>query len=174
MAKEIRKGIELDESVLRIDELRLDRECVNQPKFYFSAAKRAADSRARMEEAKSAMDLVRAEVDAKVRANPSDYDLEKVTEGGIAKAVEKDADFLESREEFNRSRYELDIYQAFVNALDHKKSMLGHLVSLHGQNYFSDVRSPSPAGRDAVDDQRDERVAQSAKRKLGERQAARR
>ena len=140
MAKTIRKEIELDESGLAIDELRLDRECVRQPKLYFAAAKRAADARATMEEAKSALDLVRAEVDAEIRAQPDKYDIEKVTEAVISKTIEVQDDYIKARDAFARSRYELDVVQAFVNALDHKKSMLGHLVSLHGQNFFSDSR----------------------------------
>lgn len=169
MAKTIRKGIELDESELTIDELRLDRECVRQPKLYFAAAKRAADARAAMEEAKSAVDLERAEVDSAIREDPSKFGLEKVTESAISKAIELDRDFIGAKEAFAKARYELDICQAFVNALDHKKSMLGHLVSLHGQNFFSDVPVKEPAARASIASTRDRSVADRTRRALGER-----
>ena len=163
------KPTPLDASVLQIDPLRLDAECLRQPALFFQAAEQAAKKRARADELKSALEMTQADVDALVRARPEKYGITKVTEGAITKMVMVQEDVVTAREAYGIARYELDIAQVLVSALDQKKAMLGHLVSLHGQNYFSDVRPPTRAGREGLDDVRDDRAAEVTKRALGKR-----
>ena len=56
-----------DFEILNIDQNLLDREWLNQPRFFFRYAKQLADARRRYEEAKANLKIVAAEADKKVR-----------------------------------------------------------------------------------------------------------
>ena len=77
----------LDVEIFNIDMNVLDKEWVKQPKTFFKYASLLADARRKMEEAKVEADVVRAEIDLDIRKNPSDYDLEKITEVSISNSI---------------------------------------------------------------------------------------
>ena len=58
------------ESELRIDPDYLDREWLEQPMRFARVARLSAEARKTMDEAKEGLDMVRATVDAAVRARP--------------------------------------------------------------------------------------------------------
>lgn len=152
------KAQPIDSSTLEIDPFALDRECIRQPRLFFAAAEIVAQKRAYADEAKSGMDLVAADLDARIRAKPEKFGIEKVTEGAINKSIQATDEYIDARKAHAKARYEADVAQALVTALEHKKSMLGHLVALQGQNYFSDVRPPTTAGKSYLDETKHERA----------------
>jgi len=140
MAKRKTKDIEFD--FFDIDINNLDKEWINQPKIFFKYASELADVRRRLEEAKAELDVVKASLDKAIRENPASFGLpEKITETLISNTIIQQSEYQEALKIYRIRKHKVDILQAAVTALDHRKSALERLVSLHGQNYFA---APKP------------------------------
>lgn len=122
-----------------IDKTRLDEELMNQPKMFFKYASELAKAQKKESEARTAREVVKAEVDLKVRKNLKKYNIHevKLTEAVIFGVVFKQSAFKKAQKKRLRAKYKTDIIQAAVTALNHRKSALEKLVNLHGQNYFA-------------------------------------
>jgi len=135
-----------DGDFLKIDELRLDKEWIEQAEIYYRHATGAAKAQHARDEAKSNLDVVRAELSSEIRANPAQYGLEKVTEGTVEAAVLTSPKYAEAVKRVNESNYRLNIRQAAVSALEHRKRALTMLVELHNSNYFADPKVQAGRG----------------------------
>jgi len=142
----------LDVEIFNIDMNILDKEWINQPKIFFRYASQLADARRRMEEVKAEADVVKAEIDLDIRSNPSNYNLEKTTEALISNLILQQEKYQKALAKIRIKKHKVDILQAAVTALEHRKSALERLVSLHGQNYFSTPKAPDNAGREIAED----------------------
>ena len=120
-----------------IDPNNLDKELLNQPKMFLEYAEKLADAKRILEEAKAELDLVRAEEDNKVRTDPKKYGLNRVSEGGILNKVVLTKRYRKALRVSIKRKHAVDILQAAVNAMDHRKKSLERLVHLHAQNYYS-------------------------------------
>lgn len=140
-----------DRPLFELDETQLDREWVEQPKLYFDYATQLADTKLHYEETKVDLDVVRADLDLAIRANPEDYDLDKVTEKTIESRILQEEEYKSALKKVRQAKHEVDLLQAAVVALDHRKHALQNLVSLHGQQYFAAPRADEH-GREAADD----------------------
>lgn len=143
--------------VVKIDELALDKECINLPTQYLRAAFTAANTRNEVAALSDKHDRLEAALMNKVRNNPDDYDLDKVTEAGIRAAVQTLAEYNESLKVLREVKYQLEMQTALVAALDYKKRSLSLLVDLHMKSYHADVRV-SAEQREAVNQQTQEAV----------------
>lgn len=128
---------------LKIDSLALDKEWLGQPALYFEYAEKLADARRKADESKSNLDLVYSDLSAKIRSTPDRYGVEKVTETAVADKIKNIGEYRVAQKLVNDAKYKVDIMQAAVTALDHRKRALTMLVELHGQNYFSDPKITS-------------------------------
>lgn len=126
--------------MFEIDVNELDREWVGQPELFHTYAIQAADARLALDEAKAQLDITRAEIDKDIRDRPAHYDLEKVTETALLSVLLLQPMHQKAVRAVNKAKHDLDIVQAAVTALDHRKKALENLVFLHGQNYFSTPR----------------------------------
>jgi hypothetical protein len=136
----------MDENIFEIDQNQLDVEWVQQPRTFYEYAKKLAKAKARWERSKSALDVVRAELHKKVMHDPASYDIVKVTVDAVTNVITLLPEFQVAQEEVHKRKYTVDINQAAVNALDHKKAALERLVSLHGQSYFATPQAKDAAG----------------------------
>lgn len=125
-----------------IDPDALDIEWLEQPRMMIRYGKVLAEAKKAYEETKQRLDVVKAEVDKDVRANPSDYGLEKTTESAIAGAVSTAKKVQESQKEMHEASYEVNLAQAAVYAINARKDALENLVRLHGQQYFAGPKIP--------------------------------
>jgi hypothetical protein len=129
--------------ILKIDANRLDKEWIAQPQFYFQYASKLADAKQKVEEAKAELDLVRAEAERKIRRKPEKYcPGEKVTEGGVKCALENREEVKQAQQQVLTAKHRVDILQAAVSALDHRKTALENLVRLTLSNYMASPRAP--------------------------------
>ncbi len=128
---------------LKIDPLALDKEWLGQPALYFEYAEKLADARRKSDEAKSNLDLVYSELSAKIRSTPDRFGVDKVTESAVSDKIKETGEYRGAQKVLNDAKYKVDIMQAAVTALDHRKRALTMLVELHGQNYFSDPKITS-------------------------------
>jgi hypothetical protein len=141
MTKRERESDEFD--FFAIDEHRLDKEWVNQPTLFFTWARKLADARQQLEEAKASLDVVYAELDNAIRERPGKYGLEKITESAIKQLIPSQAPYAEALAAVNTTKHRVDVLQAAVTALEHRKRALENLVDLHGQNYFAEPTAPA-------------------------------
>ena len=143
---------EIDFDFFDIDRNRLDEEWVNQPKIFFQYASLLADAQRRESEARAERELVKAEIDLEVRKNLKKYKIDtvKLTESVISGVVQNQPGFIAAQKKRLVRKHKTDILQGAVNDLNHRKSALERLVSLHGQNYFSTPRAPDENAKEAV------------------------
>lgn len=145
---------------LKIDELRLDREWVGQAELYYKHAARAAKLQRDRDTAKATLDVVRAELSDKIRRDPDKYGLSKLTEASIDGAVVQSDAYKLALSTVNETAYMLNVRQAAVNALEHRKRALTMLVQLHNANYFADPKvQAGQRVKESMEDATQRRVA---------------
>jgi len=144
-----KKDKDLEFDFFDIDINRLDEEWIGQPKIFFKYASELADAKRRLEEAKAELDVVKAICDNNVRNNPPKDT--KLTETLITNIIIQIPKYKKAQKILRIKKHRVDILQAAVNALDHRKSALERLVSLHGQNYFAVPKSDIHS-KEMVDD----------------------
>jgi hypothetical protein len=134
-ARHIEEPIALD--LLAIDRYALDIECAKHAKTFGEVSKEFIKSVSIRDRMKEQMDLVKAEVDAKVRQNPEEYIYGKGTEAEIAGIVLMSDEYRAAQHEYIQAREDVGVLQVAKDALEHKKTMLELLVKLYTSNYFS-------------------------------------
>jgi len=125
------------DQAVRIDPHSLDSEWLKQPGLVKHYATLQADARQDYEDANVNLDLVTAELDRDVRANPEKHGLAKPTEKSIASVIQVSDAFADAKQTVIEARHHMDVVQAVVSALDHKKRALEKLVDLFLADYFS-------------------------------------
>jgi hypothetical protein len=133
-----------------IDRYRLDDEWIGQAKQYLTHSEKLAEARLWFDTAKTELDLIKAELDQKIRDDPVQFGLPKVTETAVQNAVLLQPEHKAAAEKLNRSRYEMGVIQAAVDALEHRKRALENLVQLHGMQYFAEPKAP-PEMKEEID-----------------------
>ncbi|MHC1623171.1 MAG: hypothetical protein ACXQTR_01105 [Candidatus Methanospirareceae archaeon] len=133
------------EEMIEIDENRLDDEWIIQPRLYFDCANRLAEARRDWDSAKSNLDVVKADTSQAVRADPASFGLSKMTEASISEVVAVSPKVREAVAKVLDSKYQVDVYQALVTAMDHKRKALEKLVDLFLASYYSKPRASREA-----------------------------
>lgn len=127
---------------IRIDESALDIEWLRQASLTFQYGTHQAKMKRIVDRKKEELDLVKAELDKKIRSKPEHYKIDKVTEAVVQATIIQQEDYQEINTELIDARYELEIASAALRALEQKKSALENLVRLNGQNYFAGPSIP--------------------------------
>jgi hypothetical protein len=125
------------EKDMQIDESALDMECLEQPRLMV----RYSSLQARLEKeedlAKEALELVKAELDKKIRSEPEEFDIDKITEGSIKSVILSHPRYKKASERYINAKYENNVARGAVKAAEQRKNMLETLSRLHGQQYFA-------------------------------------
>lgn len=130
------------ESDVSIDPDALDTEWLEQPRLMIRYSQHLAEMRRDTEQAKTKLEVVRAELDKKIRTNPEAFDIAKITEGAINSTIITHEDYTEAQEEYLTAQYEMNMAQGAVRAVEGKKDALENLVRLYGQQYFAGPKVP--------------------------------
>ena len=130
------------EKDVSIDDSALDVEWLEQASLTFKYCQLEADARKALDEAKSQLDIVEAELDKEIRNNPEAFDLPKITESAIKSAILVNENYINAKDEYSQAQYELNMAQAAVRSIYAKKDALENLVRLHGQQYFAGPSVP--------------------------------
>jgi len=142
---------DIDPDFLKIDELRLDKECLRQPELYFQFAEELADAKRDLDEAQTDLKVIEAELALDIRKDPESYKLDKVTEASVAAAIPLQKEYKDQQVIVRKKRHRVDVLTGAIVALEHKKRSLTLLVNLHGQNYFADpIKGSDERGRAKV------------------------
>jgi len=141
-----------NKDIFEIDMTRLDEEWVQQPKLFFKYAELLAKAKRTYEKAKANLAIVVAEVELDIKQNFTKYGFKtKPVVQDMANKAKINTDVIEAQNLVTAKKYKMDIYQAAVTSMEHRKSALERLVSLHGQNYFAMPVANDEDGRKAAD-----------------------
>lgn len=135
-----------------INELELEKEWIIQPNIYYKYAELLANARKEYEREKSKKEVVIAELDKKIRKNPEQYDIQKITETVIERVIIGSEEVKVVTKKLIQLKYQLDMYQAAIDTLEHKKKALENLVQLWIKNYYSEPSNPKGHTREEVDE----------------------
>jgi len=163
-----REQLDDDFNFFEIDEHNLDKEWIKQPSLYFTWARKLADARLAVDEAKSELDVIKAEASRAIRDDPGEFGFEKVSEAIVATAVNEHPDVMKGVQKLYDARHEHDVYQAAVFALEHRKRALEKLVDLHGQSYFSTPKTHNAKAAERLEDAGKRHVRQKGQSKKNE------
>ncbi len=156
------------ESDIRIDQDALDIEWLEQPSLVFRYSKNLAERKRIVEKLKTEIDLIKADLDKEIRLNPEAFEIIKLTETTISNTVLQQKEYKNIYRGYIDARYELNIAQAAVDAVEHRKSALENLVRLFGQQYFAGPKIPRDLGKEWEEKERGKRsnykVAEKLKR----------
>lgn len=152
------------ESVVLIDEHRLDKECIKLPSDYLRHAHLAADARREVDERKAQLDVIESELGSEMRKDPETHlGLEKVTETAIKAAIPIHERYKKGLARLQAARHASDLAHAVVSALEMKKKSLEGLIQLHGMGYFASPKM-SREDRDKVTSTAMQRMTRRANR----------
>ncbi len=145
--------------ILSIDMNELDAEWAKQPKLYHEYASQRAHSQRKLDEAEAELKVVKAEVDRWIRDEPTKYNLsEKPTEVSIASTIFLQPEYKAAQKAVILAQEQVNIIDAMVRSLDHKKAALENMVRLHGMDYFAEPRINSENTK-KMQEQRSDKVA---------------
>jgi len=130
------------EQDVKIDENGLDTEWLEQSQLMLKYCQHAAQCKAEMDHAKEAMEVKKAELDKDIRANPDAFEIGKITESVVQNTIQAHPDYQQAVTEYINAKYEYEMAQAAVRAIDQKKTALENLVKLHGMSYFAGPQVP--------------------------------
>ena len=130
------------EDDIRIDEEMLDVEWIEQPTLFLKYASHLANTQRDLDDVKQKLDIMKAELDIEIRKNPSQFGIEKITEGAIQSAVLTNTGYQAMYEALLDTKYENDMAKNAVQAMNMRKDALENLVRLHGQSYFAGPKVP--------------------------------
>lgn len=151
------------EKDVAIDENALDIECLEQPSLVFQYSKWSAKCELEVDKASESMNIIKAELDQKIRENPDDYGVSKVTENAITNAIISHPKYQNAKADYLDKKYEAGMAKAAVYALNDKRTSLELLVKLHGQNYFAGPSIPRDLSREWTKKEEQRRVNASIK-----------
>jgi hypothetical protein len=137
------------ESIVSIDTLQLEKECVKLPRDLVRHAFAAAEARRDVDELKAELDVVEADLGKRIRNTPNQFGLEKVTESALSATVLLQEEYQRALKKVQRRRYDLELLQAVVAALEVKKRSITLLVELHSMAYFGTPKV-SNAGKETL------------------------
>ena len=123
---------------LQIDPLRLDEEWLGQPQIFYNQAEKAAKAQFDYDEAVSELKRTKAELDRRVRDNPEEHGISKLTETIVEQTVVAQIEYQAADKQVNKTRFRLNIENGAVEALQQRKRALTMLVELWIREYYAD------------------------------------
>lgn len=151
MTNEYLKDVEIDAD-------NLDMAWVDQPRLRMQYGELLAKANHTRDVAKRTLEVTKAALDSEARASIS-----KVTEGAVKAYIATHHECVKLTEDYEQKKYEADLLQAAVIAIDTKKTSLENLVKLGLGGYFSMPVVPKEFPRAGVEIEK--RVASGRERK---------
>lgn len=125
------------QSKIRIDRNRLEVIAEEHASLFFDSAIELEQAKERMAEAESRLSVAEAELFVQIKKDPLAYNLETASDK-VAESIAKGDPSLQAlKAEVVELKKEVAIRSRFIESLNHRKSMINDLVTLHGQSYFA-------------------------------------
>ena len=143
---------------IRIDDQALDIEWKEQPVLMMRYTRHASNARRKLDLAKEALELLRAEIDKEIRQNPTDYGIDKVTENAVQNTIITTEQYKEANKKVIEAKFDVDIAQGAVIAISQRKDALENLARLLGLQYFAGPKMPRDLTKEAQKRERQKEV----------------
>ena len=128
------------ETDLHIDKDNLDLACLDQPRRFLKWSVEYAEAVRVRDESKRKASVVKANTNLDIRTRPSEYGIEKATEGSINAALESNEEVNTAEKAISDAQYAVNIFGAAKEALDQRRAMFERLVALYISGYYSQVK----------------------------------
>lgn len=151
------------EKDVKIDESALDIEWLQQSELTMKYCRIEAEARQKLDSAKLNLDIVKADLDKKIRNNPDKFDMPKVTESAISNVINAHDDYKDAEKLVNQANYDLNMAQSAVRSIYVKKDALENLVRLYGQQYFAGPKIPRNLSQEWLNKQSQKRSDKKVK-----------
>jgi len=111
------------------EDLRIDLNCLHvefqrQPSLYMKYSELSAQANLECDQAKEKIDVVKAQLDGKIRVSPEAFGLSKVTEGAITSTIIVHKDYKDACESYNQAKLKASLLKSAVSAFDHRKKAM--------------------------------------------------
>lgn len=160
-----------DKSRLSVDRDRLDEDWEKQADFSWEFGEQLANAKLELDTLKGELEVIKAELDLKIRRDPERYlQTEKITESAVKAYVTLSKKVQRKETEIIEKKHEIDILTSYLKSIDDKKRALEKLVDLHGQNYFAKPRAPEHS-REAMESIERRNVRRGVKKKKSKKGA---
>jgi len=147
-----------------IDEYNLDKEWEAQSGLYMKWAVEHADSLFSKDKIKSELDLLYAQLDGEVRANPGGYGLpDRTTEAMIKSTVMQLVDYVDKHTEYLEAVKNANIMQSAKETMHHRRKALENLTQLFIGGYYSKPNIPQKA-KDMSSEKTDQIISENLKK----------
>ena len=130
------------EKDMYINEDSLEIECLDQAVLMVKYTTQLAEAKKDRDQSKERLDVLYADLDLKIREDPEQFKLSKITEGAVRSAILMNEDYQKAQNKLDWANYEVNVLQGVVSAIDQRKSMIEGLIRLHGQQYFAGPNVP--------------------------------
>ena len=152
---------------LRINKDQLEIEWEKQPMIYFHWAQKEAEALEAKDKANQRMNIIQAEMDAKVRSSPGDYGLsDKPTETAIKNIVTNSKEYREAENDYIEKNKTVRILNAAVIAFDHKKRALTKLADLWLGSYWSSNGGAPKEMKEDINKRKGEEIRQGLNKRI--------
>ena len=148
-----------------IDQHNLEEECLVQPKMYEEHAKALVEAKRMLIEQTARVELAKEELATDIRRHPDKYQALKITEAVVAELVPTTERYQKVSRVWRKRKHEVEVHQAAVNTLDHRRRTLENLVTLWRSDYYAAPRTRDENSRETMEDAKRERVKVKIKRR---------
>jgi hypothetical protein len=154
---------------MKINPNRLEREWIRQPDLYAKWAEKCVDAIKRKDLQKVKLEVIYAKLDKYARENWESLGFDKkITEAAIESYVLSNREYQQAKSDMVDIEYEVNLYTAAKQGMEHRKAALQDLVKLHLSGYYSELTTTPDTVRDFTQThlQGIERVRQASERKV--------
>lgn len=135
-----------------IDQHNLEEEWLIQPKMHEEHAEALVEAKRLLQEATAYLEHTKAVLATDVRGNPTKYNLAKVTEAVVGETIPTCNKYRDAYKKWRERKHAVEVHQAAINTLDHRRRALENLVTLWRSDYYAAPRErPAPDLRTADD-----------------------
>jgi hypothetical protein len=132
----------LDFSFTTINKHALDDEWVNQIAAVDYYGRKLAKAKLTYDQAKATSAVFEAETSRRVRSKPKNYSVTRLTEAAIKEAVMVEVLYSTEHDALLKAKHKVDLLEATMRTLEHRKKAISDLIFLHSQQYFSAPKLP--------------------------------
>lgn len=166
MDMELVKEIEND---LELDLLKLDEGWLSLPTLTYKWNAMSVEAEMDARNSKTELEQLRATLDARMRENPMDYGISKVTEASLTNAITIHPEVVKSTALFNQKDKLNKILKASGLALEAKRKALEGLTSLYQSSYFANKPIYNSPASDIVQDRETQNLNTESNKKVMKR-----
>lgn len=121
---------------LDVDETTLDSQTAEAPSLIWRFGRCSARAVKEAKIAEAELKFLEADIDEEIRSNPTKYGLDKLTVVAVDRIIDRDPRYRKAKMKVISANYKADLYASAIEALQHRRTSIGHFVKLHEQSYI--------------------------------------